>query len=107
MQLASNDYEGREFPMSYQNFVRIKQAAYRLTGIKLSDHKQNMVYGRLARRLRILGIHSFDDYCDLLEDSSPEVNEFVNAITTNLTAFFENNITLIFKDQSAAGAIKD
>ena len=80
--------DSREFTMSYENFLHIREVAHRITGITLSDHKQNMIYGRLARRLRALNLTSFDDYCKLLVDDTPEVNEFINAITTNLTAFF-------------------
>ena len=82
----------REFSMSYQNFQQIKKIAYEITGINLSDHKQNMVYGRLARRLRALNLSSFDDYVDLLgEKDSDEIGEFTNAITTNLTSFFRES----------------
>lgn len=78
----------REFQMTRQNFEHIRQVAYKLTGISLSDHKQNMIYGRLARRLRALNLQTFDQYCDLLSEDSPELHEFINSITTNLTAFF-------------------
>jgi chemotaxis protein methyltransferase CheR len=79
----------REFPMSAENFKTIKSLAYQLTGIHLSDHKENMIYGRLARRVRALDLQTFDEYCAYLqEDDSPELGEFINAITTNLTAFF-------------------
>ncbi len=79
----------REFPMSPRDFRRIQRIAYQLTGIQLSEHKQNMVYGRLSRRLRLLGLPDFADYCDLLNGGDPaELKEFTNAITTNLTAFF-------------------
>lgn len=79
----------REFPMTMANFRRIQKLAYDLTGISLSDHKQNMIYGRLARRLRALNLQNFDQYCELLSaDKSVELPDFVNAITTNLTAFF-------------------
>lgn len=86
------DAGDREFPMSERNFRVLKKIAYDVTGINLSDHKQNMIYGRLARRIRALGLRDFDQYCELLaQDSSPEIREFVNAITTNLTAFFREN----------------
>lgn len=79
----------REFPMTDRNFAQLKSIAYKLTGINLTDHKKNMVYGRLARRLRRLHISDFDTYVDLVsQDASPEHVEFVNAITTNLTSFF-------------------
>lgn len=59
------------------------------TGISLSDHKRNMIYGRLSRRLRALGLSDFNQYCNLLEASpAAEKTEFINSITTNLTAFF-------------------
>jgi len=82
----------REFPMSQKNFDQVKEVAYALTGIKLTDHKKNMIYSRLARRIRQRGLNSFDDYCHLLnQQGNDEATEFVNAITTNLTSFFREN----------------
>ncbi|ABD82361.1 CheR family methyltransferase [Saccharophagus degradans] len=83
------DHEAREFPMSIANFEIIKRIAMEWTGISLSDHKRNMIYGRLSRRLRALGLSDFNQYCNLLEASpAAEKTEFINSITTNLTAFF-------------------
>ena len=87
----NEDFVTREFPMSTANFRHIRDVAYQMTGIILSDHKQNMIYGRLARRLRILNLTSFDDYCALLYENSPESDDFINSITTNLTAFFRES----------------
>ncbi len=82
----------REFSFSDRNFSFIQQLAYETTGIKLSDHKRNMVYGRLARRLRALRLDSFDRYCELIKDRDhPEFSEFINSITTNLTSFFRES----------------
>jgi chemotaxis protein methyltransferase CheR len=62
---------------------------HRHTGIALSDAKRELVYGRLARRLRSLGLQSFSEYCRLIEtEGSDELQELTNAITTNLTSFF-------------------
>ena len=84
-----DEFMGREFPMTDADFANIQKIAYAITGINLSAHKKNMIYGRLARRLRKLSISNFYDYCKLIEDErSPEISEFVNAITTNLTSFF-------------------
>jgi chemotaxis protein methyltransferase CheR len=49
-----------------------------------------MVYSRLARRLRALSLTRFHEYLDLLErrGSHAEWDEFMNSLTTNLTAFF-------------------
>lgn len=79
----------REFAFSRSNFAQIRELAYRLTGIRLTEHKRNMAYGRLSRRLRKLGCNSFDQYCTLIAtEGHPEQRHFINAITTNLTAFF-------------------
>ncbi|SMF36469.1 MCP methyltransferase, CheR-type [Alteromonadaceae bacterium Bs31] len=89
---AREDFSEREFPMSDANFVQIKNIAYSLTGINLSNHKKNMVYGRLTRRLRRLSMNDFNQYCELISQEKCEEHvEFVNAITTNLTSFFRES----------------
>ena len=58
-------------------------------GIKLGPHKRVMVHNRLSRRLRALGLDSFGDYLERVQaDHGGEREAFVNALTTNLTAFF-------------------
>jgi len=82
--------EVREFPFSSQDFARVKALIHHHAGISLTDAKQEMVYSRLARRLRALGHSTFEHYLDQLErhPHSPEWQSFVNALTTNLTSFF-------------------
>jgi chemotaxis protein methyltransferase CheR len=81
---------GRDFEFTSADFTRIRELIYRRAGISLSDHKRDMAYSRLARRLRTLGLDSFRDYLDQLEanDDPAEWEAFTNALTTNLTAFF-------------------
>lgn len=83
----------REFEFNDKDFQTIVKIVKERTGIKLADHKKDMVYGRLARRLRELGIKSFKNYLEFLDGSSgdDEVGNFVNAITTNLTRFFRES----------------
>lgn len=90
MATASRSQEQREFAFDENDFRFLAKLANERTGIVLADHKQDMVYGRLARRLRALGLTSFSQYCDLLqsEEGADEVGQLVNAITTNLTSFF-------------------
>lgn len=86
--LKQNDEE-REFHFTAQDFERVKKLIYNHAGISLSDSKVDMVYSRLARRLRALGLESFTAYLALLaNDNEPEWEHFVNALTTNLTSFF-------------------
>lgn len=90
--MSANDFAQREFPMTDKDFSDIREIAYKLTGINLSEHKKNMIYGRLARRLRRLNLNSFREYVDLIRaEDSPEMVDFVNSITTNLTSFFREN----------------
>jgi chemotaxis protein methyltransferase CheR len=78
-----------EFALSREAFGRVRQLIADYAGIALHEHKQNMVYNRLARRVRASGAAGFDDYLDRVESpGSPERERFVNALTTNLTAFF-------------------
>ncbi len=82
--------EAREFTFSAKDFLRVKTLIHGHAGISLTEAKQEMVYSRLARRLRCLGHKSFETYLDQLERQphSPEWQSFVNALTTNLTSFF-------------------
>lgn len=84
---ATSVYE-RDFKFSEKDFKYIRELISDHTGIVLAEHKVDMVYGRLSRRLRELDINSFDDYLPKLEHDEQELIHFVNALTTNLTAFY-------------------
>lgn len=78
-----------DFQLSQAEFDRIRVLVREHTGISLSESKRQLVYGRLARRLRALKLDNFSDYIKLLERGEPaELEEFTNAVTTNLTSFF-------------------
>ena len=85
--------EGREFVWSNADFARIKALIYQHAGISLHEGKHAMVYSRISRRLRETGHTSFKAYLDWLESKAQpeEWQEFVNALTTNLTSFFREN----------------
>lgn len=81
--------QSREFEWSDADFSRVQGLIYKRAGISLHDGKHAMVYSRLSRRLRETGFQSFRDYLGWLESTDgPEWQEFVNALTTNLTSFF-------------------
>lgn len=79
----------REFLFTDADFERVRKLIYQHAGISLSPVKKDMVYSRLARRLRALNKRSFSEYLDALERAGGEEWErFVNSLTTNLTSFF-------------------
>lgn len=79
----------REFLFTRTDFDRIRKLIYDHAGISLTQAKQDMVYSRLARRLRETGAKTFDAYITMLEHGNkPEWEKFVNSLTTNLTSFF-------------------
>lgn len=78
-----------EFELSDRDFNCIRRLVGEYTGISLSDQKRDLVYARLAKRLRAHGMTRFRDYCEMLEaNPGEELEHFTNAITTNLTSFF-------------------
>ncbi|BAN69880.1 CheR family methyltransferase [endosymbiont of unidentified scaly snail isolate Monju] len=83
----------REFHFTQQDFDFLRRLANQHTGIVVSDDKFDMFYSRLSRRVRALGLPDFAAYCNYLKlgDDEAELTELVNAITTNLTAFFREN----------------
>jgi len=102
----SSAAENKEYTFSNADFDRVRALIHRTAGISLNATKQNMVYSRLSRRLRSTGHGSFRGYLDSLEaGSSPEWQEFTNALTTNLTSFFREEhhfpiLTEFFKEQA-------
>jgi chemotaxis protein methyltransferase CheR len=87
--LQSSDGRDREFVFTAGDFERVRQLIYEHAGISLNASKQDMVYSRLARRLRATGINNFRDYLALLESNHvAEWEAFANSLTTNLTSFF-------------------
>lgn len=80
----------KEFDFTARDFERVRALIHKRAGIALAESKQEMVYSRLARRLRATGIDSFTSYLDRLEQGgdADEWEAFTNALTTNLTSFF-------------------
>lgn len=82
-----------EIALTEGEFRRIRDRLYSVAGISLSDAKKTLVFSRLGKIVRRMGYDSFDEYVDFLErsGSSADDQEFVNALTTNLTRFFRED----------------
>lgn len=83
--------------ISEADFQYIRAIIAEHAGIQLTEQKRSMVLGRLAKRVRMLGLSSIAAYCDRVR-SCPEreLTELINALTTNVTAFFREAHHFVF-----------
>ncbi len=102
----------QEFTLTPADFERVRQLIYQRAGISLHTGKQAMVYSRLSRRLRETRFASFTDYLHWLQgatgaEAEAEWQEFVNCLTTNLTAFFreEHHFHALVEDLKARASL--
>jgi len=86
---SANMVEG-EFAFTESDFKRISAMVHGDAGISLPEAKATLVYSRLAKRLRALGLNSFKDYCALVATAEgvDERQKMLAALTTNVTRFF-------------------
>jgi len=80
----------QEFEFTKADFDRVRRIVHDHAGISLADSKQNLIYNRLSRRLRILNFYDFNHYLTFVEGEGhdQEFTHLINAVTTNLTFFF-------------------
>lgn len=81
----------QEYSLTDTHYRVVVKLIREYAGISLTDTKQHLVYGRLSRRLRALKLTSFETYLQRVQEDTEEREEFCNALTTNLTAFFREN----------------
>lgn len=94
----------REFHFTPSDFEQIRGLIYEHAGISLSDGKVDMVYSRIARRLRANGLTTFESYLSYLDENPDEWQHFTNSLTTNLTSFFREEHHFPVLAEMALGA---
>jgi chemotaxis protein methyltransferase CheR len=79
-----------EISLTRDDMGFISKLVYEQAGIVIREHKEAMTRGRLARRVKALGLSSVAEYCAFLKTpaAESEIPELINAVTTNHTAFF-------------------
>jgi chemotaxis protein methyltransferase CheR len=79
-----------EFAFTDADFRKIAAMVHGEAGIVLTEGKANLVYSRLAKRLRTIGLQTFREYCKLVEsdEGQSERQAMIAAMTTNVTRFF-------------------
>lgn len=89
---APQGLSAQAIPLQDEDFRFIAGFVFERCGIVLGDNKRQLVYGRLLRRLRELGLRSFADYCRRLrEQPEEELDPLSSVITTNVTGFFRQD----------------
>lgn len=82
-----------EYPLTRRDLSEIAAMIYADAGIYLNDSKASLVYSRLSKHIRNLGLRGFREYCTLV--ASPEGaavrREMLSHLTTNFTRFFREN----------------
>lgn len=86
--LKDDKHDKHEFLYTAEDFKKVRLTLNKLTGINLADSKDAMVYSRLVRRVRALNLSSIAAYLDYVAANVSEEQNFINALTTNLTSFF-------------------
>lgn len=77
--------------LARKEFDRLAEFIETELGIKMPNAKITMVEARLQKRLRMLGLHTFKDYCDYVfspEGEREELIHMIDVVTTNKTDFF-------------------
>jgi chemotaxis protein methyltransferase CheR len=77
--------------LTISEFNKLSSEIYNLCGIKLPETKITLIEGRVRRRIKALGLKSYEEYLKYLfsnEGKEKELIPFINAVTTNKTDFF-------------------
>ena len=84
---------GANYAFSDADFAVIAARAQADFGLHLTGAKKDLVYSRLTKRLRHLGLPDFASYCRLIEGATgaEERMQMLSALTTNVTHFFRED----------------
>lgn len=82
--------ESGDYVLAEGDFQRVRALLQRAAGISLSEAKRTLVVTRLSKVVRGTGAAGFSAYLDQLEAmrDPARIQDFVNALTTNLTRFY-------------------
>lgn len=76
--------------ISKSTFDEIRDLVYRHSGIALGDNKQPLVKARIQKRMRTLGVSSYEEYVAMVraDKRGVELQQLLEAISTNVTSFY-------------------
>jgi chemotaxis protein methyltransferase CheR len=90
---ASDVLASGEYPLTRRDLTEISAMIYADAGIYLNETKASLVYSRLSKHIRALGLSGFREYCEIVasSDGAAERREMLSHLTTNFTRFFREN----------------
>jgi chemotaxis protein methyltransferase CheR len=88
---AANASREREFAFAPADHRAIADLVYNEVGILLPEGKSQLVYGRVAKRVRALSLSSVSEYVALIHHDADERARAIDALTTNHTSFFRES----------------
>lgn len=77
--------------ISDELFQLFAKHIYDFAGIRLGEQKKTLITSRFQKRLRTLGLASYNEYYKLIKSNEDERIMMLNSITTNTTKFFREN----------------
>ncbi|MFD1328397.1 protein-glutamate O-methyltransferase CheR [Mycoplana ramosa] len=82
-----------EYPLTRRDLSEIAAMIYADAGIYLNESKASLVYSRLSKHIRNLGLKGFREYCELVSSPAGAAarREMLSHLTTNFTRFFREN----------------
>ena len=106
----SSAIQVKSFPLTDKQFGVIRELVHRISGISLSDGKKDLVRSRLNKRLRAMGLDSYDEYIEMVrsDQAGSEITNLIDTISTNVTEFFRESahfdfLTTLLQEKAAAG----
>jgi chemotaxis protein methyltransferase CheR len=93
--------------MTRAQFDRVASMMYSASKVSLQDGKEELVKSRLSKRIRELGLPSFDAYLSLVGSSPAELYQMVDLLTTNKTNFFRENAHFEFMKSRILPGVRD
>jgi chemotaxis protein methyltransferase CheR len=94
----------RDECISARDYARLCDLIYAEAGIQLGSNRKTMLEVRIKRRLKVLGLNSYGQYCDWLfshGEMKDEIVQLIDVVTTNKTDFFRESKHFDFLAQKA------
>ena len=82
-----------EYPLTRRDLAEVAAMIYADAGIYLNESKASLVYSRLSKHIRNLGLKGFREYCSLVSSPAGAAarRDMLSHLTTNFTRFFREN----------------